>query len=201
MAKIAIASLFLLSACVTSYENGQLVAEREDRSGKPSRLERVQEQVNSRIERLKYQYGKELLGTLQELIALEELAIEPIGQAFQTADSRTRANLVYVLGYIGGAAARKWVVAGLSDESEVVRYESAAALMQLGDWSAVPVLITFMDSDSRRLRYKAHEILRLKTKQDFGYDFNAETAGRADEVQQWKSWWSGRRDALIYGND
>ena len=58
MAKIAIASLFLLSACVTTYENGQLVAEREDRSGKPSRLERVQEQVNSRIERLKYQYGK-----------------------------------------------------------------------------------------------------------------------------------------------
>ena len=201
MGKFAIASLFLLSACVTTYENGQLVAEREDRSGKPSRLERVQEQVNSRIERLKYEHGKELLATLQELIALERLAIAPIGQALETADSRTRAHLIYVLGFIGGGEARQLVVARLSDQSEIVRYEAAAALMQIGDWSAVPVLIAFMDSDSRRLRYKAHEILRLKTKQDYGYDFNAEAASRNEAIQQWKSWWSDRRDQMIYGND
>ena len=201
MRKITVVTLFLLSACVTTYENGEPVAEREDRSNKQSRLERVHEQVAVRIERMKYQYDKELLGTVQELIGLEKLAIQPIRQALPDVDSRTRANLVYVLGFIGGSEARQLIHGHLSDPSEVVRYESAAALMQLGDWSAVPVLITFMESDSRRLRYKAHEILRLKTKQDFGYDFNADGSGRRESIEQWTSWWSGRRARLIYGND
>lgn len=199
MRKIAIIPLLLLSACVTTDRDGNPVAEEKERPEKQSRLERAHAQVNSRIDRMKYQYGKALLRTMQELIGLKELAFAPITKALPNVDSRTRANLVYVLGFLGGNEAHQIIVSHLKDQSEVVRYEAAAALMTLGDLSAVPVLITFMDSDNRRLRFKAHEVLRSTTRQDFGYDFNAEHDGRAKAIARWRSWWKNRRGEIIYG--
>lgn len=199
MSKIAVVSLLLLSACVTTDRDGKPIAEETDRPDTPSRLERAHAQVNARIDKMKYQHGKTLLQTMQELIGLKELAFEPIADALPTADPRTRANLVYLLGFMGGNDAHQIIVNHLKDESEVVRYEAAAALMTLGDLSAVPVLITFMDSGDRRLRFKAHEVLSSTTRQDFGYDFNSADEGRYQAVGRWRAWWKSRRGEIIYG--
>ncbi|NRA96702.1 MAG: HEAT repeat domain-containing protein [Planctomycetes bacterium] len=199
MRKIAVVSLLLLSGCVTTDRHGNPIAEETGRPERPSRLGRAHAQVEARIDKMKYQHGKALLRTMQELIGLKELALEPIAKALPTADSRTRANLVYLLGFMGGNAAHQLIVSRLKDDSEVVRYEAAAALITLGDLSAVPVLITFMDSGNRRLRFKSHQVLRSNTRQDFGYDFNAASEGRSRAIARWRTWWGDQRGELIYG--
>lgn len=196
---IAILPILMLASCVTVDQDGNPVAETRDKGPRKGRLERVHETVTARIEQMQFQHGKELLRTLQELIGMKELAFEPIVKALPEADSRTRANLIYVLGFMkGNNGAHRILAASLRDESEVVRFESAAALMSLGDWSAVPILISFMEKGDRRLRYKSHEVLRDSTRQDFGFDFNADDSSRAPALARWKEWWKGRREDIIY---
>jgi len=196
---IVVLPAFILISCVAVDQNGDRVAENDVRKPKQGRLERVHESVSARIEQMKFQHGKILLRTLQQLISVKELAYVPIVKAMPDADERTRANLIYVLGFMEGHTDAHRVLAGhLKDKSEVVRFESAAALMNLGDWSAVPILIGFMDSGSRRLRYKSHEVLRDSTRQDFGFDFDAEGNSRAPALAKWKAWWEDRREEIIY---
>jgi hypothetical protein len=187
---------FALTGCVSVSDE----PEPERAEGKPiqGNVARAHESVDRAIERMKYQQGKELLGTMQQIIAMKELAKEPVVASLSEVDDRTRANLIYVLGYIGGNDAHDVIASHLGDASEGVRFEAAAALMGMGDWSAVPVLLHFMDSENRHLRYKAHQSLVQGTKQDFGYVFDGEDGERSAGLTRWKNWWTRQRAAMIY---
>lgn len=193
---LALAAFLSLPGCVTE-------GAREDsaRDSATPPVAQAHKAVTERIERMRFEYGKELLASVQALISLRELAKAPILEALPTTDARTRANLIYVLGYIGGPEAHASVRRHSADSDMAVRYEAAAALMQMGDWSSIPVLISFMESPDRRIRYKAFQVLRERTEQDFGYEFNAPEVQRAESVNRWKSWWDGRRREIIYGRN
>jgi len=190
--------LVLLSGCMTTT-TGPGAAN----SSKPktTTLERAQASVGQRLERMRYQHGNALLGAIQELIAFGELAVDPILEELPKTDPRTRANLVYVLGFIGGTSAHRATVGFLKDEDPGVRYEAAAALLAMADWSAVPVLISFLDVSDRHLRYKAFQVLKGTTRQDFGYHFDAALEERGPAIARWQSWWKNRRQELIYGKN
>lgn len=186
----------LLAGCITEGAPESTRSETEK-----SPVERVEVGVKERVERMKFQFGSELLATMHAIIAHKELARGPVTDALPTSDPRTRANLIYILGYLGGSESHKVLQPYLADRDPVVRYEAASAVFHLGDWSAVPTLMEFMDSDDRRLRYKAFETLKERVREDFGYDFNAAAPERAAALGRWQSWWNGRRQEIIYGRN
>ncbi|MAE93837.1 MAG: hypothetical protein CL910_04190 [Deltaproteobacteria bacterium] len=196
-AALLLVPIMLLSACVAVVEDGQASSDQP----KKTTLGRAQGVVQKRIDRLRFEYGKALLASIQEIISFKAIALEPIRATLPGADARTRANLIYALGYIGGTDAHRLVANFTKDESEVVRYESAAALMGMGDWSAVPVLIGFLENGNRRFRYKAWQVLQTSTRQKFGYDFDAVQTEREPALARWRSWWNNRRQEIIYGEN
>ncbi len=186
--------LTLLVGCVT--EGGEVSTGKNPEAKGP--VEMAEDAVAKRLQRLRYVHGRELLAEVESIIAYKELALSPVLAALPESDSRTKATLLYILGYIPSPESHAAVSAHLKDRDEAVRYEAAAASLQLGDQSAVPTLVAFLDSEDKRLRYKAIEALKSSTKQDFGYDFNAPESERAAAIGRWQDWWSSRRSAMIY---
>lgn len=186
--------LTLLAGCVTEGPERE-TADRD----LPTPVEKAQSTVERRIQQMRYQQGRDLLATIQSIVAMKDLAREPVLAALPESDDRTRANLIYILGYLGGTGVHQTVSKYLRHGHAGVRYEAAAALLHMGDWSTVPVLINFMDSEDRLLRYKAFQALSEGTRQDFGYDFRAPDSEREQALGRWRSWWSTRRQEIIYG--
>jgi HEAT repeat protein len=192
---------FALSACVseTIGPSGEVVAEAE--VGGKTPLEAAEERVDALLDALAQSSGKDLLGVLDRLTAYKEIALGPIRRRMETADPRTRSHLVYLLGRIGGNEAHRMMAARLADKDAVVRFESAAALLERGDLAGVPVLMKSLRDPDRKMRFKAFEALRSFTKQDFGYDFAADEARRETAAAAWDAWWAKTRAELLYVGD
>lgn len=192
-----LASLLLLGACVTE---GSVDVDQEAASPRRTALEFAHQRVARRVAEVRYQSGKELLATLTELVGMKEVALQPILDALPAADPRTKANLLYVLSFLRNPEAHQALVQGLSDENTVVRYEAASGLLSQADLSAVPVLIGFLESEDRRLRYKAFVALSQATGEDCGFHFNGDAQERAAAVGRWREWWQDHRRQVILGS-
>ena len=111
--------------------------------------------------------------------------------------ARSRANLVYVLGFTRSPEAHEAVVAALGDEDGIVRFEAAAALLQQGDMTAIPKMIEYLGSDEPQFRYKSIQALRLATNRDFDYHFSASPELRDRSLRQWRAWWETEKNRLM----
>lgn len=190
---------FTLAACVseTTGPSGEVVADVTTERGK-SPVEAAEERVNYLLDELGRSTGKDLLGTLDRISSYKELALAPIARRMESAEPRMRSHLVFLLGRIGGNGAHRMMAARLADKDPVVRFESAAALLERGDLGGVPVLVKALRDPDRKLRFKAFESLKNFTKQDFGYDFAADESRREVAAAQWDAWWSKTRAELLY---
>ncbi|MEZ6194356.1 MAG: HEAT repeat domain-containing protein [Planctomycetota bacterium] len=157
----------------------------------------VDERLQVVIEALNYRHGSLLLRDLEYLIGMRELAVAPILKALPDAPARTRANLIYVLGYSKMPEARQAIVDHLGYPDDVVRFEATAALLHQGDLAAVPTLIDYLQSEDKMFRYKSIQALRLATGKDFGYRFAAPEGVRAASVSDWKQWWGTEKNRLM----
>ena len=182
-----------LSGCVTE---GGLPDRDPEASAGP--VEAAQVRVREMIGRLPYETGSTLLQTLQGIVAFERLAVSPVIEALPHSTAPTRANLIWTLGYLGGVPARQAVLAATRDPDQGVRYEAAAALLNMGDQGGLPMLIGLLESPDRKVRYKALEALQEATGETLGYDFGAPPAARQAAVERWRAWWDSRRDELIF---
>jgi hypothetical protein len=186
----------VLTSCITEGD----VEVRQSSGPKKTALEFAHGRVAERVAQVQYQSGNELLGTLQELVGYKEVALEPILKALPDADPRTRANLLYVLSFLRRPEAHAALSRSLADEHPVVRYEAASGLIGQGDLSSVPVLISFLESSDRRMRYKAFTALSQATGEEFGYDFNSDPVDQEEAIGLWRGWWTARRRAIILGD-
>jgi hypothetical protein len=59
----------------------------------------------------------------------------------------------------------------------------------MGDTKGYPVLIAGLQDEEIRNRYKAHEALKLLTRLDFGYEFDADPSTRGAAVAKWQTWY------------
>ena len=190
-------SFLLLSGCVTEETiPGASDVSKDDVQGP---LERAQASVRRNLKRLPNLYGQHLLRAMQAIISYEDLAVDPILEVMDDADERTLSNLIYILGFVGGDKAHAAVLPHLASENQGVRFEAAAALVNLGDYSGIPVLLAFMASKDRRLRFKASEVIKEVVKDDMGYLFDAPPPEREKALARLHRWWEQRREALIYG--
>ncbi|MCB9832459.1 MAG: HEAT repeat domain-containing protein [Planctomycetes bacterium] len=191
------------TACTTSYTRDGVelpkdygeALEAQDQSTAPDYDE---VRITAAVESVPYERGPELLRVLQWLISMRELAVPVVLDHLDKSDLRSRAQLLYVLGFTRTPESSAALVAHLGHADEVVRFEAAAGLLNHGDTTAVPVLIEFLDSQDRRFRYKSIEALRKVLGQDFGYEFAAPAEIRNVSISRWRDWWASEKTRLMY---
>ena len=196
--------LALIPACTTTvYKDGvDVTAEEEARrqsekeAQKPSTALEIR--IAETVEALGYDHGSKLLRDLQFLVAQKELAVEPILAMLPRADLRSRANLLYVLGFVRTPDTTQALTDHLGHADAAVRFEAAAGLLNHGDGTAVPILVDFLESPDKRVRYKAIESLRSAVGLDFGFNFQADEDTRAVAVGKWRNWWKIEKERLMY---
>ena len=65
------------------------------------------------------------------------------------------------------------------------------------DDNVVPSLIARLEDTDPVVRLTAHEDLKRRTRQDFGFIPWAESAERAPAVEQWKAWWKSSHGMIL----
>lgn len=84
------------------------------------------------------------------------------------------------------------------DEPPGVQLERARALLNLGDWSGMPIMIDGLRSDQSYTRALCAKALEAATKETFGYDPKGAVEAREAAVDRWESWWATRlQDPLL----
>lgn len=157
----------------------------------------LRKQIAHRIANLKFQRGVALLDSLNWLILYGEAAVPQLLTALQAPDPRTRAYAAYVLGEIGDRRAVPPLRRALARERvRLVRYETAAALVTLGDWGQVGLLIEGLADPRRRFRHKCFEVLEKQLRLTLGYDPDAPPAEREQALAKWRAWWERNRAHL-----
>ncbi len=73
-----------------------------------------------------------------------------------------------------------------------LRLERARTLLRLGDWNAVPMLITGLRDERTFTRALCSQALGEATHEDFGFDPKVEPADSAEAVGRWEAWWKSR---------
>ncbi len=183
--KLLLTSLILvLAGCVTEQEED--APRGASAGGVDLGLER---QVRVRVAGLQRLQGAPLLHSLQVLISCGSSARAVVIESLASPDPHVRAGLLYVLGFIGGEEARVAVAKSLADAEAGVRYEAAAALLQLGSLDGMPVLIALLDHSEARMRMKAMDAVSARAGTDFGYRFDAQAGERGAAVERVRQWW------------
>jgi hypothetical protein len=157
----------------------------------------VEGEVERRIAELRFQRGAELLNSMTRLVEIGEPAREQIRAGAKSEDWLTRSSLAWVM---GASSDRRYIPdlrELLADPVPGVRYETAAALVELGDSSGFSVLVDGLSDGDIRNRYKCFESLRRATGQDFGYQHDAAPDTRRVAVARWLDWLEGLRASAL----
>lgn len=85
---------------------------------------------------------------------------------------------------------------GLTHPAPIVRARAVGLGNELPEWQVIPPLIDHLDDPDAVVRLSAHEELRKRTGQDFGYVPWADAAERAPAVARWRGWWNNRKATL-----
>ena len=83
----------------------------------------------------------------------------------------------------------------LTNAAPHVRSRAVTLGDDLPDAIAVPALIDRLEDTDSVVRLSAHESLKRRTGQDFGFIPWAEAAVRARSVARWREWWKARQAA------
>ena len=187
---------FLVS-CVAVDSQGRHLPDEPEEASIEDRVDVQKIQVESVIASIAVDRGPKLLRDLQWLIRMKGMATPIIVATLPDSTPQVRSNLLYVLGFDPSPESSTALKSYLGDPDDATRYEAAAALLHHGDYSATPILISFLESNNRHMRFKAVEVLRETTGREFGYSFSEAASLRADAVQRWKSWWEVEKRRLM----
>jgi len=157
----------------------------------------LRQEIEERIKALPYQSGENLLSNIRRLTYIGEPAIPFLLDALEEGEVRARCSAAYVLGLIRDRRTIEPLRDALTDDSPVVRYEVATSLCAMGEPAGYPTLIRGLEDEDIRNRYKAHEALKLLTKNDFGYRHDDAPDERSAAVQRWQSWFDRLQDAAL----
>lgn len=173
--------LVFLASCRSAKKEGDFVKASET----------LQEEINEKIESIRYLQGEKLLAVLSRLVFIGEPAVPSLLKALEDEDDLTRSSAAFVLGEISIRHKRiNGALRGLTrDPVPTVRYEAGASLLSLGDIYGAGVLIEGLRDEDPKNRFKSIKSLKEFLKKDFGYDPKVPPAEREKAVQQWEKWW------------
>lgn len=114
--------------------------------------------------------------------------------------SRSRWRIAWIalplvlLGVGCGIAPRSF--RSLTHPAPIVRARSVAYGDGLPESKVVPALIERLNDPDPVVRMTAHEELRRRTGQDFGYLPWVAASERSRSIERWRAWWAQRQGAL-----
>ncbi len=187
----------LLVSCVAVDNQGRHLPDEPEEASVSERVDVQKIQVESVIASIAVDRGPKLLRDLQWLIRMKGMATPVIVASLPDSSAQVRSNLLYVLGFDPSPESAEALKSYLGDPDDATRYEAAAALLHHGDYSATPILIKFLESSNRHMRFKAVEALRETTGREFGYSFSEAASLRAEAVARWKAWWASEKRRLM----
>lgn len=188
-------STLVFPSCVTTTVDGKLISEEEESNEPIGPM--LRRQIDKRIKDLKYKRGVTLLDSLNWLVLYGDNAVPQLVEALQDPDQRTRGYVAFALGEIGNQSVIPPLREALDDEEgKLVRYEMSAALVTLGDWGQIGLLIEGLEDENRRYRHKSFEVLKRNVNLTFDYDPSGAEVDRRRSVAKWRAWWSENRDQL-----
>jgi hypothetical protein len=86
---------------------------------------------------------------------------------------------------------------GVNDPAPLNRARAAGMDRPVPDVVAVPELLRRLDDEDAVVRLSAHEALRRRTGQDFGYQPWADPAEREPAAARWHQWWAARSGQAV----
>jgi hypothetical protein len=178
----------LLCCCACVSEPSAQEQERTDAGTKGVEFA-MERQARIRIAGLHRLQGAALLHSLQVLISCGTNARAAAIEALAAPQPEVRAGLAYVLGFIGGEDSIVALKSRLTDADAGVRYESAAALLQLGNAAGMPTLIDLLGHADARMRLKAMECVQERAGTDFGFRFDGTETERRAACERVRLWW------------
>lgn len=158
----------------------------------------LKEQIDKRVSELRYTHGMELMNHLDWLVRCGENAYPTLIDALDNGDATTRAGAANVLGRCNDRRVIPFLSEHAKDTDPRMRFEVARALLRLGDWTHIPVLIDGMRDGSEYVRALCNDALKQSTQIDFGFVANATAEEREEKVKKWETWWSARSKDPAY---
>jgi HEAT repeat protein len=147
------------------------------------------------IGRLATASGEEAAATGRAVVSRGESAVPPLLDALRSPDARLRGAAAYLLGVLKDRRTLPALATASSDAVPAVRYEAAAAMLEMQDARGFAVLVAGLEDADARLRGKCIEVLEEKAGTTLGFEADGAPADRAAAVQRWRAWLDARAAA------
>lgn len=96
-------------------------------------------------------------------------------------------------GALGGCRTGPKSFASVNDPSALKRARAVGLGENQPDAVAVPALIARLSDSDPVVRLAAHEALKKRARQDFGYQPYMEPQEQPEAIAQWRAWWQARQ--------
>lgn len=163
----------------------------------------TRDEIAAIVAELSLARGEKVIEVGMRLVGKGEPAVPALREALVAEDPALRANAAYLLGVLKDRRTVPDLRRAASDDADAtVRYEAAAALLELHDASGFAVLVGGLDDADARRRAKCIDVLAEKTRERFGYEPDGDPAERAAAIRRWRTWLAARaQDPDVPGED
>jgi len=192
----------LCAACVTS--GGRRTSTRASVGPWLEPSPHLRMQIEDQVERLPWTSGVERIELIQWFATVGEPAYPTLLELATDERSHVAGAALAALGATGDSRLVEPMrsLAWPDAAHDSLRLERARALLRLGDWSMVPILIDGLEAEHLMVRALCGQALYESTRERFGFEPGADEAARAAAVGRWRTWWDARRnDPLIGGGE
>jgi hypothetical protein len=119
-----------------------------------------------------------------------------LGRRYTGFSSLSLLALALPLGLGAGCSIAPKTFRSLTHPAAIVRARAVGLGNELPEEQVIPPLIARLDDTDAVVRLSAHEELKRRTGQDFGYVPWADVAERSTATARWRQWWDTRKATL-----
>lgn len=195
---LGLALALALAGCITTTSMDRRIIEADDSPWlRPSPYLALELEENAA--RLPWTHGAERIDLVRWFAGAGEPAYETLLQLALDARADVAGSALAALGSTRDERLVPYV-RELAWSGEVplnLRLERARALLMLGDWSEIPLLVDALEADDLSTRALAGYALYRATGDRRGFNPRDEAEVRAESVRRWRAWWREREDEGI----
>jgi hypothetical protein len=196
---LAVSSLLCTGCTTTSNRTSDGLRGAQSEWLQPSAL--LAQQIEDESTRLPWTHDLERVEQIRWFVSVGEPAYAKLLTLATDPRDDVAAAAIAALGGTGDRRlvphlrALPWAAAGSAEaagRSRSLELERARALVSLGDWTALPVLIDGLRDEKLYTRTLCLQVLQRTTRQTLGFDPKGEPDRREEAVLRWEGWWRTR---------
>lgn len=193
---VAVAALLALGACQTTSSQPNADAGESRWVQATGSLE---VELDRQAAALPWTHGRDRVELIAWFAAVGEPAYETLLGFLDDDRPEVIATALAALGATGDARlVQPLREAEAHNWNNALKLESARARVRLGDWNAMPTLITGLEAEEPFVRALCLQALTQATRETKGFDPYGTEAERKAALIRWKEWWRAReKEALL----